>query len=47
MREGRCSHDVSIVEVLMKRKVSLKDRLALSTEGTVVVQVFLGMELPC
>lgn len=46
VRERKCSHD-STVEVLMKRKVFLKDRLELSTEGTVVVQVFLGMELPC
>lgn len=46
MRDRRNSHG-GILAVLVKRGVSPKDRLELSTEGAVLVQIFLEVDLPC
>lgn len=46
VRDRRDSYGIILV-VLVKRGVSLKDRLELGTEVTVLVQMFLGADLPC
>ena len=46
VRDRSDSHG-SILAVLVKRGVSLKDKLEFGTEGAVLVQMFLRADLPC
>lgn len=46
VRDRRDSHG-GVLAVLVKRAVSPKDRLELGTEGAVLVQIFLEVDLPC